>query len=207
MADDYFTAKKLEHQRCIYPGCSDASSRRGFCSKHYKTFKTREDAFARFNRPRMAGKKDEISALYVVGSVEMEPVKVGRSYNPVQRMKDMQCGCPYRLHVFGALYGRRDAIIALEWETHKALAEFGFHVAGEWFDAPPHDALAVAIKCAEMYDLRVSEPRAFRSKLETFFPPWSEEIRKAEQTLDLVDGHIMLSRGATRALDDAPKVV
>lgn len=201
MADDEFIAKKLLHQRCIYPGCSDMSARRGFCSRHYQTFKAREDALNRFNQHRMAGKKDEIAALYVIGSLEMEPVKVGRSYNPVQRVQAMQCGCPYRLYVFGALYGRRDAIIALEWETHRALTEFGFHVSGEWFDAPPQDTLAVARKCADMYDLKVKEPREFRKDLESYFARWSDEIRQAEQTLDLVEGHILLSHGQKRALD------
>jgi hypothetical protein len=192
--------KTKRHLRCIYPGCSDMAAVRGFCSAHYQAFKAREDALVRFNRPRMAGETHELSSVYVIGSLEMEPVKIGRSLNPLQRMKEMQTGCPYRLYVFGALYGRKDAIIALEWETHRVLSEFGFRVGGEWFEVAPDDALAAAKKCSDLFGLRAMAPAEFRKEqLPIYFEPGSYGHLNTGTILDLVEGHIMLARGMAGA--------
>lgn len=175
-----------DHQRCIYPGCSEVSKRRGFCSKHYQTFKSREDALNRFNRPRMSGRKDDVAAIYFIGAPEMEPIKIGRSKDPVQRMTQMQTGSPYQLRLFGALYGRKDAIVALEWEVQRALTEFGYHVSGEWFDTDPEDAIAVAQKCADIYDLRVKEPEPFARDLESYFGIGDDRVSQYQEILDKV---------------------
>lgn len=209
MANEILKLKQDKHQRCIYPGCSDKAKRRGFCTRHYQSFKRREDAFRRYNeRHRMAGKADEIAALYIIGSHEMEPIKVGMSNNPIYRLEQMQCGCPYQMFVFGALYARRDAIVALEYETHKALTDIGFHVRGEWFEADPDDALLVAKKCADMFDIKVWEPQNFRqNELETFYKPWTTECINAGNVIRKVEGHIMLSRGQKYELDRVSKAL
>lgn len=204
MAKTKITICLNDHQLCNYPGCEDLPKRRGYCTKHYQSFKKREDALYRYNQPRVAGKYDEMAALYFIGSQEMEFVKIGWSTSPIDRLATMQTGCPYTMRLYMALFSRKDIIIALEWETHRALTEMGYHYRGEWFEANADDAVAVARKCADMYGLVVSDAKDAKRNMDRYYPLHGkqEDRMKAERMLDLVEGNIMLSRGMKFSLDD-----
>jgi hypothetical protein len=63
-------------------------------------------------------------------------VKIGKSNNPVQRIKKFQTGCPYKIRLYTTIK------IEGDWSTveaaiHDAYAEQ--RLRGEWFDIPHNE--------------------------------------------------------------------
>lgn len=75
-------------------------------------------------------------AVYFVQRGENGPVKIGHSKNPANRMRELQVGCPDRLHLMGTTPGGRH----LERQIHIELE--ASRLQGEWFESSA--ALAVA---------------------------------------------------------------
>lgn len=65
----------------------------------------------------------------------------------------MQTGSPFKLRLFGAMFAHEKIIFLAETEMHRLLTEFGFHIRGEWFDAPVDDTLRLMEKVSEKYGL------------------------------------------------------
>ena len=149
---------------CNYPGCKDPVVARQLCSLHYKRSQKGE-------RARLKAKIEgatpilEWEAVYVMGARELPYVKVGRAKNIRDRYDQIQVGTPYLLRLYGAVFMPKWAAIAIEWEAHQALTEFGYHFRGEWFEVPPLDAVEVIKKCASMHGLPHSPGLEFAKEL------------------------------------------
>lgn len=70
--------------------------------------------------------------VYVVQGDPGTPIKVGVANNPIQRMKGIQTGYPWRLRLLFVVPGDQH----LEWYLHERLK--GHRLLGEWFE--PVDA-------------------------------------------------------------------
>lgn len=147
-------------KKCKYPLCSRPVKGKGLCSGHYNASAVYELAQIR----RMQRKQveiDELQSVYVIGSLECDLLKIGRTKNLLSRIDSMQTGMPYELRVFGALFAHPDDCIVLEWHTHKVLTEMGFHYRGEWFDISPDDAEAVLNKVAGNQNISAMQPHQY----------------------------------------------
>lgn len=67
--------------------------------------------------------------LYVIGSDEFDPVKIGVTSNVHSRVTQLQAGNPFLLKVLFQVDHDRDYL--LESYVHKALKEYS--IRGEWF--------------------------------------------------------------------------
>lgn len=67
-------------------------------------------------------------SVYVVGSIDFDYVKIGRSTNPRKRFSALQTGYPKELHVF-RVFTTND--LDLEKSLHKKFSDY--HTYGEWF--------------------------------------------------------------------------
>ena len=78
--------------------------------------------------------------VYIITSTENKGVsKIGRSRDPKKRLKNLQTGSPYKLHIqytYGLL--TRKSCLALERRVHKLLK--ADHLSGEWFNVEAKDA-------------------------------------------------------------------
>lgn len=59
--------------------------------------------------------------------------KIGFSKNPLERVRQLQTGCPFRLHLVGTVTAPQTAEFAL----HNKYADKRMH--GEWFQLTPED--------------------------------------------------------------------
>lgn len=66
--------------------------------------------------------------IYVIGSDEVRPVKIGMSDDPVSRLKTLQTGNPFRLHIRLMVQSDR----SLEGLLHRHFKDV--RTQGEWFD-------------------------------------------------------------------------
>lgn len=71
------------------------------------------------------------SVVYVIGSADMAPVKIGVTVNTERRLKQLQPGALARLEVLWTTPGDS----TLERQLHARFSDF--HVYGEWFDLTP----------------------------------------------------------------------
>lgn len=78
---------------------------------------------------RYSHDEEEGTFLYAVGVIGdcESPVKFGSSNDPMQRLSDIQCGCPYPLEVLAQIRARR----GIERLIHRYLHVTRLH--GEWF--------------------------------------------------------------------------
>ena len=68
------------------------------------------------------------SYVYIIGSLEMGFVKIGKAKDPAARIDSLQVGCPYELSVF-AVFKERG--LAFEKKLHDRARPY--HHRGEWF--------------------------------------------------------------------------
>lgn len=87
--------------------------------------------------------------LYVL-SIDDRLVKVGRSWNPTQRLHQIRLGCPVLDIDMGAVFPGRGAIEAI---VHKVCRVKFARVGGEWYAASPADVFGVVALVAETLDL------------------------------------------------------
>lgn len=59
--------------------------------------------------------------------------KIGFSRNPANRARQLQAGCPFRLHLVGCV----SAPMTAETQLHNTYADKRIH--GEWFQLTPED--------------------------------------------------------------------
>lgn len=67
--------------------------------------------------------------IYFIQCDHSGPVKIGKSTNPQNRLKSLQCACPYKLHLIKILHGDSDIYV------HKLLKDY--RRTGEWFEPHP----------------------------------------------------------------------
>ena len=103
---------------------------------------------------------DHIPLVYVIGSDERGPVKIGITARLPERMRSLQVASAYHLKVFGVRFASsrpesgkwevhamfRRGAQRLENAVHRKLRELGLSMHGEWFDLGAADALAVIEK-------------------------------------------------------------
>lgn len=81
--------------------------------------------------------------VYVITHPRIDGVKIGRAFNPEERLKGYQTGCSRREYqLFGSVYFE-DAHLA-EREVHARLEVD--RLEGEWFDVTPAYAMQVIRK-------------------------------------------------------------
>lgn len=84
-------------------------------------------------------------SIYVIAHEEsggaVGPVKIGMGVNPAERLKTLQTGNPKPLVLFAQFATpSRDVARVLEGLVHHMMDET--RIAGEWFNTPPHKAVA-----------------------------------------------------------------
>lgn len=84
------------------------------------------------------------SDLYIIQMAVTGDIKVGRSKDPQQRLKQLQTGCPHPLKVILHIPGRG----YLERQIHKKMRYRSTRTQSEWFEEG-----ALAELPLEMYDL------------------------------------------------------
>jgi len=113
---------------------------------------------------------DHIALVYVIGTHQDGPVKIGLTSQIVSRVLTLQIGNPDRLKIFGARFAskvRNDTIRtpslracfrfgaeALERLVHAQLDEFDLRLIGEWFDISAKEALQVIEKVSQKEGIR-----------------------------------------------------
>ena len=68
--------------------------------------------------------------LYIIQTDETGAIKIGRSKNPLSRVKQLQTGSPYKLKLLLILENQG----SMEKELHRRLKPFKQNCRGEWFD-------------------------------------------------------------------------
>jgi hypothetical protein len=71
-----------------------------------------------------------MDSLYIIQSDKSGAIKIGRSKNPQQRLKQLQTGSPFRLKILLILEGKG----SIEKQLHRRLNEYKQDCKGEWFD-------------------------------------------------------------------------
>ncbi len=79
-----------------------------------------------------SGRKACREMVYVLEASNFDYIKIGRTVAPKQRVRNLQSGCPFRIHTWLAVY-TPDAS-ELESRLHDELSEY--RLRGEWFSAP-----------------------------------------------------------------------
>lgn len=80
----------------------------------------------------MSGVNQRDTYIYVIAAEEIAHVKIGIAIDPDKRLRQLQTGSPFRLHV-ARLWGPmpRERAVMLEARAHYILA--GCRATGEWF--------------------------------------------------------------------------
>ncbi|MDT1061184.1 GIY-YIG nuclease family protein [Paracoccus sp. CPCC 101403] len=170
---------------CRYPRCGDSLRALGLCEKHYQRYKSVETYFSKAQADE--GNPDPYTwhCVYVVGSLEVPILKVGRAKEIWSRVNYMQCGNPHPIRVFGAFFGKPAAVVSLEWEAHKTMTDLDLHHQGEWFHVSGRDANAVIQKLAKQRNLRVCGIEEYRRIIRNTGwsihkePGWDEKLERA----------------------------
>lgn len=76
--------------------------------------------------------------LYVIGTDDTSPVKIGFSKHPEKRLKQLQTSCSQPLVLFHKEELKADAIRQYERVIHRELGYL--KMKGEWFNLNPKDA-------------------------------------------------------------------
>lgn len=75
-----------------------------------------------------------VCRVYVIQckSIKPYPIKIGVSFDPKSRLKELQTGCPYPLQLLTSIdFGNRDDALKFESFAHK-YCKYA-HIGGEWF--------------------------------------------------------------------------
>jgi hypothetical protein len=109
--------------------------------------------------------------VYLIGSTEARPVKIGRSADPAERLVELQCGSPVLLQVF---WEHLDNDEELEGLLHREFRSL--RVRGEWFDFGEDDPVTVVSAVVP----RLLEESLERSLGQPLMPavrrdPWNQE--------------------------------
>lgn len=79
--------------------------------------------------------KPQSTNVYVIGADDYRPVKIGKANNVQERMRGLQTGSPYQLHVRLSV----QAPAVLETDLHEYFK--AFRIKGEWFDFKQRDPI------------------------------------------------------------------
>jgi hypothetical protein len=71
-----------------------------------------------------------LSHLYIIQSDKTGDLKIGRSKNPQQRLKQLQTGAPHKLKLLVIVENKG----GLEKQLHRRLSKYKNRKNGEWFD-------------------------------------------------------------------------
>lgn len=82
--------------------------------------------------------------VYLIGSSEIRPVKIGVTDNPVARLPTLQTGCPFPLSLIWTV----QADSQLEAKLHDYFEPY--HLRGEWFDFGDEDPVALVVSAATL---------------------------------------------------------
>ncbi|WP_141704487.1 GIY-YIG nuclease family protein [Planobispora rosea] len=82
--------------------------------------------------------------LYLIGSDEVRPVKIGVSFNPDKRLEELQVGSPVILRMLWKAPGGRD----MERALHACFRSYWKH--GEWFDFGDENPVAIVAGTAAL---------------------------------------------------------
>jgi len=91
-----------------------------------------------------AGKFTTKHWVYVIGCFEhMDRVKIGIASDVTSRIKSLQCGSAFSLHLWGSFPAghKREQAVDLEMRIHSILSTKRIH--SEWFKISPKDALHI----------------------------------------------------------------
>ena len=97
--------------------------------------------------------------IYVIGSPEFRPLKIGTTSQVRLRRATMQSGCPYKLHLYAFFCGPEAGVDMTEKQVHSDLKGAGKHHRGEWFNIG-HDEATEAVLAAGRKVGAVLEPPA-----------------------------------------------
>lgn len=143
------------------------------------------------------------SFVYVLQAGKTGPIKVGRAFSVGDRMRDLQTGCPYTLHL-RHLLPAVDAHLA-ERYFHKRLARDKTH--GEWFEGALVDqfvkdfaALSVAAQQAHEDS---GKPPDFRALVPN--PPLRRRQRKNDMEVRFVEPDPRIDPEVAKAMRESVK--
>lgn len=143
--------------RCAYINCDAPLSRMSYCAKHAEKYDAVHKRFlerAKDDRPAVT----DLEYIYVIGSDQFDPVKIGISSAPINRCASLQIGNPFPLRIMQAYLLSKNESTFLEWNIHVVLKGMGFGVSGEWFDLTADEAMAVIQKCAQNLQITIRTP-------------------------------------------------
>ena len=83
---------------------------------------------------------DKQTYLYVIAALEQGPVKIGYSYDPDKRVRQLQTGAPHRLSLFYKQAVAVKQAKRIEGQIHRTLGYIRSH--GEWFNMSVTDAIS-----------------------------------------------------------------
>lgn len=84
--------------------------------------------------------------VYIIGFEEPGIVKIGSAKCPGIRLKELQCGNPFELHLRSAVGIYEGDAIAVEFASHRLAVDH--KIRNEWFALDEHDALRIVLKAA-----------------------------------------------------------
>lgn len=170
---------------CKYPDCKKPVKVSGYCGPHYSAQRTAQLSLVEARQEDKSPPPIEgWHCVYVIGCPELVPIKVGRSTNVINRISQVQGGCPYMLRLHEAFFAPPNVVKWLEWDVKRKLHDFDLgtkeHLNTEWFLVAPEDAVAVIRKCAELKDFRIYSAQEFEQVAMTqkgeVRPEWIEHI-------------------------------
>lgn len=104
--------------------------RAAYCSDECRRERMREKWRRKWHKRNPKSPRSE-SLIYFVQAGEGGPIKIGYSVAPEERVKDFQCGNPWKLRLLRAFPGG----VEEERELHARFAADRMH--GEWFKPTP----------------------------------------------------------------------
>lgn len=149
--------------------------------------------------------------VYVVGAKDgiaarTLPVKIGKSFNPIQRCRHLQAGCPIDLAVLGT-WGFEFASMS-DWAEVQCHNHFEkVHSHGEWFYTSVED---VAEFIESVKDDYRDGPRGKKRQAKYVFEgrrniaPLFRHYVRAAQDAEVNNGEVLGPRGIIRSILDNP---
>lgn len=143
--------------QCLNKGCQSPPGPKGYCAKHTKARKT---GAAKIRAILDAPSKQfhESEFVYIIALDGHQAFKVGRSIDPVARLRELQTPMPIGMRLIEVFCVASSTAHKLESAAHEILRECGHHIKGEWFDADPQDISAVIRKCAATVGAHILSP-------------------------------------------------
>jgi hypothetical protein len=120
-------------QLCRWDGCAlDVVPGFHYCSRHYLRPKPRptEAQIAQYYERRLGEPRGKLTTIYAIKSGDA--VKIGISWEPSKRFKELQTSTPHPLELLGTAQGvspKLERLIHLRLQAHR--------LKGEWFRIVP----------------------------------------------------------------------